>query len=300
MAKGAPPVDLHGKRILITGAARGIGAGVACALARRGARIALVGLEPGLLREVAGGCGPDSEIFEADVTDRAALEDAVQAAAAHLGGLDVVIANAGVAAIGTVRTIDPDAFERIIDVNLIGVWRTVRAALPHLIASRGYVLSIASLAAIAHAPTMASYAASKAGVEAFSNSLRIELEPSGVDVGVAYFSWIDTDIVRGPEAHPAFSFFRSKLKGPMGKTYPLEDAVDALVAGVERRARTVVAPGWIRALLALRSIVPLVNERDSRAWAPEMVRIAEDEVQRLGAEEASIPEGPAAVGIRAS
>lgn len=298
MAKGAP-IDLHGKRILITGAARGIGAGVACALARRGARIALVGLEPELLSEVAAGCGPDSEAFEADVTDRAALEAAVEAAATHLGGLDVVIANAGVAAIGTVRTIDPDAFERIIDVNLIGVWRTVRAALPHLIASRGYVLSVASLAAIAHAPGMASYAASKAGVEAFSNSLRVELGPSGVDVGVAYFSWIDTDIVRGPEAHPAFRFFRSKLKGPMGKTYPLADAVDALVAGVESRARTVVAPGWIRALLAIRSIVPLVNERDSRAWAPEMVRIAESEVERLGAEEASIPDGPAAAGIRA-
>ena len=111
------------------------------------------------------------------------------------------------------------------------------------------------MAAAAHAPGVAAYCASKAGVEAFANSLRPEVAHLGVDVGVAYFSWIATDLVAAGDEHPAFAFFRSKLRGPAGRTYPLSDAADAMVAGIEDRARRVVAPGWVRAVLFSRGFL---------------------------------------------
>ena len=209
----------------------------------------------------------------------------------RFGGLDVLVANAGTAGYGTVRTIDPDTFERTIEINLLGSWRTVRAALPHLVERRGYALVVASVAAAAHAPGVAAYCASKAGVEAFANSLRPEVAHLGVDVGVAYFSWIATDLVAAGDEHPAFAFFRSKLRGPAGRTYPLSDAADAMVAGIEGRARRVVAPGWVRAVLFSRGFLGRALERDSRSWVPELVRIAEQDVQQRGAREASVPAG---------
>src|SRR5690606_23208091 len=118
------------------------------------------------------------------------------------GGIDVVIANAGVAPVGTVTTLPRDAFARTIDVNLMGVYDTVHAALPHVIERRGYILPISSGAAVMHLPMMAPYAASKAAVEAFANALRVELAPRGVAVGCAYFLFIDTDMVRQADAHP--------------------------------------------------------------------------------------------------
>ena len=197
-------MDLRGKTILITGAARGIGAESARQLSARGARIALVGLEPEELARVARQCGPDAAAFEADVTDSDALAGVVESVVERFGGIDVVMANAGVAATGFVRSMDPEAFERTIEVNLLGVFRTVRACLPHVIERRGYVLVIASLAAASHGPGMAAYSASKAGAEAFGNSLRAEVAHLGVDVGVGYFAFLDTDMVRGGDTHPVF------------------------------------------------------------------------------------------------
>ena len=191
----APTYDVRGRRVLITGAARGIGAESARRLAGRGARLALVGVEPDRLEALAAELGGGATWHEADVRDTAAVHSAVDAAAERFGGIDVVMANAGIATIGTVKTIDPDAFERQVDVNLLGVWRTARAALPHVTRPRGYLLNVASLAAALHAPLMASYSATKAGVEAFSDSLRLELTGTGVHVGVAYFGEIDTDMV---------------------------------------------------------------------------------------------------------
>src|SRR5918992_6088284 len=201
----------RGKTVLITGAARGLGAETARRVAARGANVALVGLEPEELERVAAQCGRNAAWFECDVTDTEALGRAVEWAVERFGGIDVCMANAGIAPIGTVRSTDPDAFERTIEINLLGVWRTVRACLPHLIERRGYVLVIASLAAAMHAPGMAAYAASKAGAEAFADALRAEVMHLGVDVGVGYFSFIDTDMVRGADSHPAVGALRTEM-----------------------------------------------------------------------------------------
>ena len=156
-------MDVRGKTVFITGAARGIGAETSRRLAAQGANVALAGLEPEELDRVTRQCGANAAWFQCDVTDRDGLQDAVDGAVERFGGIDVVVANAGIAPVGMTRSMDPSAFERTIETNLLGVWRTVRACLPHVIERRGYVLVIASLAAAMHGPGMAAYSASKAG-----------------------------------------------------------------------------------------------------------------------------------------
>lgn len=284
-------------RILITGAARGIGAASALELARRGHQLALLGLEPELLEQVAGSCDGRATAYEVDVTDRDRLDATIGEAVAALGGLDVAVANAGIAAGGTVRAMDPDGWEKIIEVNLIGVYRTIRAALPHLIESRGYALPVTSVAAIAHAPLMSAYCASKAGAEAFADSLRIEVAHHGVDVGVAYFSWIDTDMVRGADEISAFDKMRSSLKGPAGKTYPVSVASKALVKGIEKRSKRVCGPSWLKAVQPFRGMIEPGVRLQAGAAMPEIERLYEAEVAQRGASYMSSPTG---AGGRAS
>jgi NAD(P)-dependent dehydrogenase (short-subunit alcohol dehydrogenase family) len=283
--------DLRGKTVLITGAARGIGAESARRAAAAGAKVALVGLEPEELERVAAQCGSNAAAFECDVSDWDALEHAVGGTVERFGGIDVVMANAGISPAGMVRSIDPRAFERTIEVNLLGVWRTVRTCLPHVLERRGYVLLTASLAAAMHAPGMAPYAASKAGVEAFGNSLRSEVKRLGVDVGVAYFGFIDTDMVRGAEEHPALRSLRDDSPGLLSRKAPVSAVGRAVVKGMEDRSRWVVVPGWARILLvAGRALQPLA-ERGSFDTAAEADRLFDEDVASRGAEAASAPIG---------
>jgi NAD(P)-dependent dehydrogenase (short-subunit alcohol dehydrogenase family) len=178
--------SLEGRRVLITGAARGIGAALAQRLHERGAQVALAGLEPELLEEVAAGL--DAPSWTCDVTDRSRVEEVVDAAAGALGGLDVVVANAGVAAQLPLVGGDPEIFERTMAVNVLGTYYTLRAAGPHISHDRGYALAVSSLGGAVHVPLMGAYSTSKAGVEALGNTLRQELRPSGARAGVAYFA----------------------------------------------------------------------------------------------------------------
>src|SRR5690349_8838577 len=196
--------DVRGKTIYITGAARGIGAEAARQLVAKGAKVALVGLEPEILEQRANELGPQNAAwFEADVTDLEALKAAAAGTVERFGGIDVVIANAGIAAATPLIDGDPDTFDAIISVNLIGSHRTLLATLPHVTARSGYVLQVASLAAGLHAPMMGAYSATKAAVEAMANSLRPEIHGTGTKVGVAYFGFIDTNMVRRGFSTPA-------------------------------------------------------------------------------------------------
>src|SRR5215216_2820421 len=281
--------DLRGKTVLITGAARGIGAETARRAAATGANVALVGLEPEELARVAAQCGPNAAPFECDVTDWRALEHAVDGTVERFGGIDVVMANAGIAPAGVVRSIDPGAFERTLEVNLMGVWRTVRSCLPQVIERKGYVLVTASLAAAVHGPGMAAYSAAKAGAEAFADSLRVEVKHLGVDVGVGYFSYIDTDMVRGADTHPSLGQLRANAGGPIAKTYPVSKVGKAVVTGMEKRSRWVVVPPWSRALLVLRTALAPVFERAAFETAAEADGLFQQDVDNRGAEAASAP-----------
>jgi NAD(P)-dependent dehydrogenase (short-subunit alcohol dehydrogenase family) len=274
--------EVSGRTALVTGAARGIGAEAARRLHARGANVALVGLEPAELEARAAELGDRAAWFEADVTDLAAVEEAVARTVERFGSLDVVIANAGVAPNGSVASIDPAAFDRTIEVNLLGVFRTVRAALPHVVAARGYVLIVSSASALVHTPLMAAYTASKAGVEAFGDALRAEVAHTGTRVGVAYFSFIDTDMVRKSFERPSAAHGRERMTG-FQRVAPLSEAIDAIERGVTRRARHVFAPKSVAPLIWLRSLAqPLVDlqVRRNREFV-ETLRLAEAESSEL-------------------
>ena len=274
--------DVRGKTALITGAARGIGAETARRLHQRGANVALVGLEPEELEKRAAELGDRAVWFEADVTDLEELERAVAGTVDRFGGIDVVVANAGVAPHGTVASIDPAAFERTIDVNLVGVFRTVRAAHEHVVARRGYFLVISSASALVHTPMMAAYTASKAGVEAFSDALRAEVEHTGTKVGVAYFSFIDTDMVRKSFARPSVKAAREKNRRMLGDPIPLPAAIDAIEKGITTRARHVWAPGNVRPLIFLgRILQPLIERQSRKAGIADTIRMVEQEESTL-------------------
>lgn len=278
------PMSMSGKVVAITGAARGIGAQTARELARKGARISLIGLEPNELAGVAEELGEGHVWFEADVTDPDSIGNAIEGTAQRLGGIDVIVANAGVAPFGTVRTHDPHAFTKTIDINVNGVFHTARAALPYIVDRRGYVLVVSSLSAFAPTGGMAAYTASKAGCEALASALSAELAHLGVDVGSAHPSWIDTDLVREASADlPSFRAMRAKLPWPMHSTTNVIDCGRAIAAGIERRARRIYVPRsvmlmhWMRNLPASRLV-----ERLMRPVTRKLVPQMENEVNALG------------------
>ena len=249
--------SLSGSVVFITGAARGIGAGTARALADRGARLILVDLDAKPLAEVAAEIGEDRALgIACDVCDLDAMQDAAATGIERFGGIDLVLANAGVASYGSVAAVDPAMFKRVLDVNLLGVFHTVRATLPAVTERRGYYLIVSSEAAFAPGAGMASYCASKAGVEHFASSLRLEMAHRGVQVGSAHMSWIDTPLVQDAKDDlPSFREMLSSLPGPLGKTLPLERCVSAFVEGLEQRKRRVYVPRWVALLAWLKPVL---------------------------------------------
>jgi short-subunit dehydrogenase len=227
---------------------------------------------------------PQHAWFEADVTDQPALERAVAHCVDVLGGIDIVVANAGIAAHGTVATTPARAMARVIEVNLIGVINTIAATLPHVTARRGYYLLVSSAAALATSPGLAAYAASKIGVEHFGSALRIEVAHKGVDIGIAHPCWIDTDLVRDATADmESFRRMVSNLPGPFGVVSSVDDCAAAMVRAIEQRKRKVYIPKSLAPFAALRQLFmsPLAEiqlRRDARKILPDM----EKEVTTLG------------------
>ena len=271
--------NFKGKVALITGAARGIGAGVARGYVAAGGKVALLGLEPDLLKELAAELGENAAWWEADVRSGTAVTKAVDEAAAHFGRIDHVLANAGIASYGTVRQIDDASFSRVVDINVNGVYRTLHAAIPHLEKTKGYALVVASLASFTNLAGLASYNASKAGAESLALAAKQEVAFLGIDVGVCHPSWIDTDIVRGAEADlPTFRAIRKKLPYPANSTTTLEECVDGILTGfAKRKARVYIPKGVVLANFTK----PLVNS--ALAW-PVLRRISGKQVPSLEAD----------------
>jgi NAD(P)-dependent dehydrogenase (short-subunit alcohol dehydrogenase family) len=274
----SPRFDINGRTVFITGAARGIGKATAERLYGKGANVALVGLERERLEANAAQLGDRAIAIEVDVTDFDALQRAVKTTVERFGAIDVGIANAGIAFTGPLATTPIEQVERVLAVNLLGVWRTDRALLEQISKQRGYLLNISSLAAIARGPLMGGYTTAKAGVEALSDVLRPETAPSGARVGCAYFGFLDTDLVRAGFAQPSSEALRGGLPGFIGNPAPVVKAIDAIELGIERRSARVWAPRWVGPMLWLRGVLqPLIErraQRDSDALA-EALRIAE-------------------------
>ncbi|GAA1481349.1 SDR family oxidoreductase [Gordonia sinesedis] len=276
--------SLSGRTVFVTGAARGLGAEIARQAYAEGANVALIGRSIGPLRELADELGPRAVPFEADVTDFDALDLAAAATVERFGGIDVVIANAGIAPPSdSILTIDRDAFERTVEVDLLGQWRTIRATLPYLVRSRGYVLVVASIYAFVNGALNASYAASKAGVEQLVRALRVELAPHGAAAGVAYLGFVDTDLAADVFAQEQVAEARAALPDFVTRPIPVEAAAAAVIDGARRRSARVCAPGWVEPMLWMRGIVTFVMDEMLMRNQALLTAIVRAEERALGA-----------------
>ena len=277
--------SVNGKVVLITGAANGIGAEVAQRLHARGASLVLTDLDNEQLQKVSAQLGGDRVLTAvADVRDLAAMQSAVDEGVQRFGGIDIVLANAGIATAGSVLGVDPEAFKTLIDVNVVGVFNTVRAALPSVIDRRGYVLIVSSAAAYAASAGMAPYDASKAAVEHFANALRMEVAHRGVDVGSAHMLWIDTPLVReGKADSAAFREMLRRLPGPLAKTTSVQECGEIFVKGIEERKRQINCPRWVGLMRWLKPLLstPLFEKTTARS-VPELLPQMDAEVAALG------------------
>jgi NAD(P)-dependent dehydrogenase (short-subunit alcohol dehydrogenase family) len=260
--------DLAGKVALVTGGAQGIGLETARALAGRGGAVALVDVDAAAAERAAVGVDPVRAIgLGADVTDGAAVERAVAAVVERFGGLDVVVANAGIASrAATVRAIDPATFERVLEVNLLGVWRTVRAALPEVVRRRGHVVVVASVYSFMNGIGAVPYAMSKAAVEQFGRALRVELKHHGASASVAYFGFIDTEMVRAAiDRDPLVERMLASIPGPLHERLTPAAAGQAIARGIERRQPRIVRPRrWVGVSMLRGVLSPLGDARMER------------------------------------
>ena len=278
---------LSGRVIVITGGASGIGAATAKALQAKGALPVLLDCDADQLKATAADLGVPS--FCVDVTDYAACDAAVSQTLALYGRIDMVWANAGIASFGPLRLTDLQAWKRCVEVNVFGTLNIVRAALPAVIAQKGYVLATASVSSFAHPPAVSSYAASKAAVEAMCNSWRIELAAHGVGVGTVYASWVQTPLVTEGDLHPAFVRLKCTMPPAMRRAMPASQAADMIVQGMERRARRIWVPGWVRLLHWLRAALHTpVAERQLLQAAPEMEKLFEQTIASSGVKASSV------------
>ena len=251
--------SVNSQVVFITGGGQGIGAEVARRLHAKGAKLVLTDLDEAALAARSAELGGDERVLTvvADVRDLAAMQGAADQAVKKFGGIDVVVANAGIASYGSVLRVDPEAVKRVLDVNLLGVFHTVRAALPSVIERRGYVLIVSSLAAYTAAPGMAPYDMSKAGNEHLANALRLEVKHLGVTVGSAHMSWIDTALVRDTQSDlPTFRKQLANFPWPLNKTTSVEECAAAFVAGIEGRKKRVYCPNWV---VAFRWLKPFLS-----------------------------------------
>ncbi|MGC1853117.1 MAG: short-chain dehydrogenase/reductase [Solirubrobacterales bacterium] len=282
-----PTYDLNGKVALVTGAARGIGYEAARQMHIRGASVAVVDLDAGEAREAAERIGPRAIGIGADVTDAGAMQAAVAETVERFGRLDVAVANAGIAPakIATVRGTPSEEWERVFEVDMLGVWRTVRAALPQIVEHRGQIVITSSVYAFVNGILNSAYAAAKAGVEALGRTLRAELKPLGASASVAYFGFVDTKLVQDAFELPNSGRMQENTPAFLRKRIQPDEAGAAIVRGIEERAPRIFAPRWWRYVAALRGILgPLLDRRLERnANVIAAVRDIEAEADEQGA-----------------
>ncbi|HEV2811748.1 MAG TPA: short-chain dehydrogenase/reductase [Solirubrobacteraceae bacterium] len=273
--------DIAGKVALVTGGARGIGFATAQALSRRGASVVVVDLDQDAADRAAAQIHDTKALgIATDVTDRGALQRAVASTVERFGGLDVVVANAGIVSrSATVRAMSTESFERVRDVNLYGVYRTVDVALPEIVRRKGHIVVIASIYAFMNGAGAAPYAMSKAGVEQLGRALRTELVPHGASASVAYFGFIDTEMVhRAIDQDPLADVMIGEIPKLLRKRLPPSAAGEAIARGIERRSPRIIRPRRWTALSVMRGIFNPLN--DARG---ERDRAVQDIVEQLDA-----------------
>ncbi|MET8426253.1 short-chain dehydrogenase/reductase [Nocardia sp. NPDC004860] len=281
---GPGPFRPEGRVALITGAGQGIGRELAGVLYRRGASVAIVDVDARAATSLAAALGDRALPVIADVSDRAAMAEAIPQVVAYFGHLDIVVANAGVVPPpATLRTMEPAEFDRVIGINLTGVFNTVHPALGHIIAAGGHVEVVSSCAAFAPGMGGAPYMISKAAVEQLGRALRVELAPHGASAGVAYFGIVDTEMTHSTlDRDELGRRIEALLPWPLSTRITAEHAARTIADAIEHRAPQAISPlAWMPYSL-LRGVINTVL--DSRLARDPRVHALLREVERRGIE----------------
>ena len=229
------PGEFDGLSALVTGGASGIGLAVAQHLAQRGARTAVLDRQPPPAAPDSPGGAP-LKVMLADVTDDSAVRTAVDAAATALGGLDILVNNAGIGAVGTVEDNSDEEWQHVLDVNVVGIVRTTRAALPHLrraAQERGYaaIVNTCSVVATAGLPQRALYAASKGAIYSLTLAMAADyladrIRVNCVNPGTADTPWVDRLLQAA--ADPAAERAALAARQPMGRLVSAAEVAAAI------------------------------------------------------------------------
>jgi short-subunit dehydrogenase len=241
-------MNWNGKVVFLTGASSGIGEGLAIALAKRGAILGLVARREEMLRDLAQRCeaeGGTARVFAADVTDAAAVQNAADKLREEFGHIDILIANAGIGGNNLeTRELKPDAVKKVIDINLLGAANSVYAVLPQMLErGGGHLVAISSLAGFRGLPKSAAYSASKAGMTAFFESVRLDVQKRGIDVTIIQPGFIKTPLTSGRENKMPFIM-------------ELDDAIPLFVRAIEKKKKFAAFPWQLATLVRAGRIFP--------------------------------------------
>lgn len=236
------------KTVFLTGASSGIGEGLALALAKRGAILGLLARREELLSDLAKRCEKAAGIaraYPADVTDPAAVAEAFDKFIHEFETIDILIANAGIGGNNdSVRTYVPRAVQKVIDVNLMGAVNAVHAVLPKMLEQgHGQLVAISSLAGIRGLPRSAAYSASKAGMTAFFESVRLDVNDKGIDVTIIQPGFIKTPLTAGREAKMPFLM-------------ELNDAIPLFIKAIEKRKKFAAFPWQLATIVRAGKFMP--------------------------------------------
>lgn len=226
--------DLDGRTAFVTGGSQGIGREIALTLAAEGANVAVAARGDGI-HETADAIGDRALPVRTDVTDEDSVRSSIEEAADAFGGLDVLVNNAGIGLTGTVESTSLEEWHRLLAINLNGVVYGTRAAMPHLRASAGSVLNVASVFGLVGGPETAAYATAKGAVVNFTRTTAVDYAEAGVRVNSICPGFVETEMTRSELSDDAFYEFVS-TQTPMGRIAEPEEIAEPAAFIVSEKA----------------------------------------------------------------
>ena len=241
-------LDMSGKRVLVTGASSGIGAGLAEEFARRGAVVAICARRKDRLSETLERCrsnSPDSRMWVCNLADLDAVDELAANVLKDLGGIDILVNNAGIPKRRHVTKLDPETVDQVMTINYLSPVRLTLALLPGMLErSHGRIVNVSSVAAVLSSPGEAAYDASKAALSAFSEAMAIDLWYTGVKVLVVYPGVVDTELFTLPDNDPLV---------PGVESIPVSELTAAVMAALDQGLPQVFVPSWFADIVATKS-----------------------------------------------
>jgi NAD(P)-dependent dehydrogenase (short-subunit alcohol dehydrogenase family) len=250
------------RTVVITGAAGGIGTALAHAFIRAGDRVALLELDESRLETLRSRLPADRVLgLTCDVTDPSSCTAAIDAVTTAWGGVDVLINNAGISHRSRFEDTDTDVLRKVMDVNLFGSIHCTRAALTSLIARRGQVVVLSSVAGFAPLVGRTGYCASKHALHGFFGALRTEVRPDGVNVLLVCPAFTDTGLAQRALKGDGSQIGSDATRSVAGRQLQPAEVADAILQGLDRRRELMLLPAVSRASFWLSRLVPRVYER---------------------------------------